>query len=490
MDRTVERMTRRALVRLGAGAVCAALAGGLAVEPQEAAEGRRGRAVGRPGRVTDIDHVVIVMQENRSFDHYFGTFPGVAGFADAAACGLLTQPAGGAADDVPWHIPSTARAGCVPVPEHLWPTVHACWNGGRMDGFGRVPSHRGAPGGPSPAMGYYERRDLPWYFRVAQAFTLCDHHHAPVLGPSHPNQMFALSGSIDPGGGHGGPLIDDVPVRTRLDLRWTTMLEQLTARGVPWRVYTGAGREDFTNVLFAFAGLRRRPRVAAAASGQFPHDFFADVRRGELPSVSWVFAPMAFSEHPGVSGVTAGEALVAQLVRALTADPRAWARTAVLVTWDEAGGFFDHVAPPAAPPDTPGEFLTAAPLPARAGGVAGPVGLGLRVPLLVVSPFSRGGYVCSDVFDHSSILRFLEVRFGAEVPHLSAWRREVTGDLTAAFNFARPDASVPAELTGGPPAPADGPVACAAGSGPVRAGTPAPLPRQEPGRPRRPSGPV
>jgi len=124
-------------------------------------------------------------------------------------------------------------------------------------------------------------------------------------------------------------------------------------------------------------------------------------------------------------------------------NPAVWAKTALLITYDENGGFFDHVPPPTAPAGTTGEYLTANPLPADAGGVAGPIGLGFRVPLLVVSPFSRGGLVCKDTFDHTSLLRLLETRFGAEVPNLTAWRRSTTGDLTTAFNFVKVDSSVP-----------------------------------------------
>ena len=113
------------------------------------------------------------------------------------------------------------------------------------------------------------------------------------------------------------------------------------------------------------------------------------------------------------------------------------------MTYDENGGFFDHVTPPTPPAGTPGEYLTVDPLPALAGGVAGPIGLGPRVPTLVISPFSRGGFVSSAVFDHTSLLRFLETRFGAEVPNLSAWRRATCGDLTGALNLAAPDFSVP-----------------------------------------------
>ena len=190
-----------------------------------------------------------------------------------------------------------------------------------------------------------------------------------------------------------------------------------------------------------------------------------------------------------------GEYTTDQVLSALTSNPDVWAKTALFVTWDENGGFFDHVAPPVAPPGTPGEFVTVNPLPDAAQGIRGPIGLGFRVPLFVISPFSRGGFVSSDVFDHTSLLRFIERRFGAEVPNLSAWRRSVTGDLTSAFNFARPDTSVPdlqataladpvvlgsnctsePATLGGAPLP----------SYPV---PPNHMPSQEPGTARRPSG--
>ena len=127
----------------------------------------------------------------------------------------------------------------------------------------------------------------------------------------------------------------------------------------------------------------------------------------------------------------------------LSPNPKLWAKTALFITYDENGGFFDHVPPPVPPAGTAGEYLTANPLPSDAAGVRGPIGLGFRVPMLVVSPFSRGGFVCHHTFDHTSTLRFLETRFGAEVPNVSSWHRSVTGDLTSAFNFARVDTSVP-----------------------------------------------
>jgi phospholipase C len=198
--------------------------------------------------------------------------------------------------------------------------------------------------------------------------------------------------------------------------------------------------------------------------------------------------------------VTYGEVALSQVLQALTSNASLWSKTALFATYDENGGFFDHVPPPVPPAETKGEYLSVEPLPSIAGGIRGPIGLGFRVPMLVVSPFSRGGLVCSDTFDHTSLLRFLETRFGPEVANLSEWRRSVTGDLTSAFNFLRPNATVPALPS---PSAADTRVLnsdCptqAPGTGsttfPTVTGYPLPrapqfMPHQEAGRARRPSG--
>src|SRR5581483_9537239 len=138
-----------------------------------------------------------------------------------------------------------------------------------------------------------------------------------------------------------------------------------------------------------------------------------------------------------------GEYAVDHVLRAIWAHPDIWRKTAVIINHDENGGFFDHVAPPTAPPGTKGEYLTIRRLPVQAGGIRGPIGLGFRVPCIVVSPWTRGGFVCSDTFDHTSVLRLIERRFGAEVPNVSKWRRSVTGDMTSAFNFANVNPWVP-----------------------------------------------
>ena len=167
---------------------------------------------------------------------------------------------------------------------------------------------------------------------------------------------------------------------------------------------------------------------------------------GNLPQVSWLVGSVLTSDHPPSPSIF-GENIVSLLVSALMANQALWAKTVLFVTYDENGGFFDHVAPVTAPPGTLGEFVTApaVPDPTVIGNppITGPIGLGFRVPMLIISPFSRGGFVSSDLFDHTSVLRFLETLFGAEVPNLSVWRRSMVGDLTSALNFKNPDRSIP-----------------------------------------------
>jgi phospholipase C len=409
------------------------------------------------GSLNDIEHFVILIQENRSFDHYFGTYRGVTGFADPHALALhdgsglsvVAQPGYPGGYDgghlYPFHIDSYSNGECTNDINHSWGPQHTYWDGGKMDAF--VTGHLQADGpanGPL-AMGYYTRKDLAFYYALADAFTLCDHYHCSVLGPTDPNRLYSMSAWIDPAGTQGGPILSTSTSRLERigTLSWTTMPEQLQARGVSWKVYSSADGNFGDNVLPYFKQYQSNPALAAnALAPSYPGTFQADVAAGTLPQVSWVLAPLVQSEHPPAA-LEFGEFVAADVMNTLVSNPAVWAKTALLITYDENGGFFDHVPPPVAPGGTPGEYLTANPLPSDASGIAGPIGLGFRVPTLVVSPFSRGGFVCSDIFDHTSTLRLLEARFGAEVPNLTGWRRSATGDMTTAFNFVKPDTSVP-----------------------------------------------
>jgi phospholipase C len=189
-----------------------------------------------------------------------------------------------------------------------------------------------------------------------------------------------------------------------------------------------------------------------------------------------------------------GENVLSLIVGTLMANPAVWAKTALFITFDENGGFFDHVPPTTAPMGTPGEYVTAAavPDPTSIGSpaISGPIGLGFRVPMLIISPLTRGGFVSSDLFDHTSVLRFLETRFGAEVPNLSAWRRATVGDMTSAFNFKAPDTSIP-NLPATLPAVSQAIQQCEnnlAGFTPYPVPTTQAAPVQEPGSAPKPSG--
>jgi phospholipase C len=444
-------------------------------------------AAPKSGSLADIEHVVIFMQENRSFDHLFGVLSGVRGFDDRTNRQAFTQPNLAGEKFHPFHL---ARQ-CYPDLTHDWAPQHISWNRGRNNRF--IIAHEQADGGPGvQTMGYYTRADVPFHYALADAFTICDNYHCSVIGPTDPNRLMSMTATIDPAGNAGGPLIQtNIGGRTNA-FSWTTMPESLEARGVSWKVYTAAGGGVFDNVLTYFKQYTAGSRLAARGLAPvFPDDFITDLARDRLPQVSWLLASLADTEHPGFSSAVAGEAVTRQIVEALVSRPKVWRKTALLVTWDENGGFFDHVPPPVPPPGTPGEFLTVRPLPddpkfrGVAGGFAGPIGLGFRVPALVVSPFSRGGLVYSGVLDHTSMLRFIERRFGARVPNLSAWRRRTTGDMTGAFNFvARPVVTAPRL-----PTVSASETACTAPENqtPVQY-VKQPFPRQEPGTRGRPSG--
>ena len=216
------------------------------------------------------------------------------------------------------------------------------------------------------------------------------------------------------------------------------MPEALTAAGITWKVYNGKplGFED--NELLYFKNFQGKSELSDLA---FEHDWMKDFKHDlghGLPQVSWINADLKQTEHPGNSSAKIGEKVVAELMRKLFNHKKTWEKTALFITWDENGGFFDHVAPPTAPEGTPGEYLTVPDVTEDAGGIQGPIGLGFRVPCIVASPYTIGGLVSKDTFDHTSLLRFIETRWGVEVPNLSEWRRENTGDLTSAFNFAAP----------------------------------------------------
>ena len=457
--------TRRGLIT-GASAIGAAAALGVAGRGKPTAAQSKLidsalAAATSSGSLSDIKHFVILMQENRSFDHYFGTLSGVRGFADP---NVPTQTVGGSTSIVfdqygyqpgagvtasgytqPFRLlndPPLEEGQTTNDIDHSWAGQHNSWNGGKMDSF--ITSHLstdGSTNGPV-TMGYYTRADLPFYYALADAFTVCDGYHCSVLGPTDPNRLMLMSGTIDPEGVAGGPVVQTYSDRLAEygKLSWETMPERLQAAAVSWKVY---------NDPIAMAALSPLPYfkayddplsitgielIAKGLTPSYPNDFQSDVANGTLPSVSWIIPPVAECEHPAAPPAF-GEYFVQQVLNTLVSNPDVWAQTAVVLVYDENGGFFDHVVPPTAPEGTAGEWLST--LPSAAGGVNGPIGLGFRTPAMVISPFTAGGYLYSGTLDHTSVLRLIETRFGVEAPNISAWRRETVGDFTGAFNFAK-----------------------------------------------------
>lgn len=409
------------------------------------------------GTLADVRHVVVFMQENRSFDHYFGTLHGVRGFNDRAA---LRQPNG---SNVFWQpngsgfvLPFHTSISCLTDLAHDWASSHQAWNNGLWNQW---VSAKG-----SETMAYLNRADLPYYYALADAYTVCDEYHCSIHASTNPNRLYLMTGMVDPNGYGGGPVVDNrEPVP---GFNWTTYPERLQQAGVSWRVYQAADNFD-DNALAWFSVFQQAgpgnplydrgiSTVADLVAG-----FAADVTNNNLPTVSWIIASTAASEHPSASPAS-GEALTKQLLDALAANPAVYNSTVFILNYDENDGFFDHGTPISPPAGTPDEFVTSQ-----------PIGLGPRVPAIIVSPWTRGGYVCSQVFDHTSVLKFLERVTGVAEPNLSAWRRQVCGDLTSAFDFAHPDPSYPSLV-------AMTPINCGGGTTAVPPAQQS-LPTQEPG---------
>jgi phospholipase C len=429
-------LTRRRL--LGGAAATGAAAALLPLNVQKALAA----TPSRPGKFSDIEHVVLLMQENRSFDHYFGALSGVAGFNDPNAIKLSTgrsvfyQPDPNNPDgyELPFHLDTTtSSAQSIPSTSHAWSVQHEAWNNGLNNNW--LPAHTAADGANAPyVMGYHNRADIPFHYALADAFTVCDHYHCSMFGPTWPNRMYWMTGTCDPNGTGGGPILDNnAPAG---GYTWTTYAERLTAAGVSWKVYQQSD-VDGKNMLQEFRQFQDAPTSSPLHQNGMQFQpvgaFEYDARNDNLPTVTWILPSDVDSEHPNWTPAY-GAAYIASKIDAIAANPDVWAKTVFILSYDENDGLFDHVVPPTPPTGTPDEFVTLT----SPGGTPGdglPVGGGFRVPCIIVSPWTAGGYVASEHFDHTSQLRFLEQVTGVAEPNISAWRRQTFGDLTSAFRF-------------------------------------------------------
>jgi len=415
------------------------------------------------------------MQENRSFDHYFGTLRGVRGFGDPRAVKLPTgksvfhQPDSNSPDGflLPFR-PDASNLGLKFLEDtpHDWTGTHAAWNGGKYDQW--VP-HKG-----TTSMAYLTRNDIPYHYALADAFTVCDAYHCSLLGPTDPNRYHMWTGWVGNDGSGGGPVIDNA----ELGYGWSTYPERLDQAGVSWKIYqdAGAGLDAAhfwgwgdnayignygDNSLLYFFQYQNAPNNSSLAenartgtnisqSGTLFDIIRQDVMGNRLPQVSWIVAPEAYTEH-GNWPPNFGAWYVSQMLDALTENPEVWSKTVLFYMFDENDGFFDHVVPPTPPMSraqgistvgTTNELFNGSTSYPASNYTPGPYGLGVRVPMIVISPWSKGGWVNSQVFDHTSLIRFVERRFGVTEPNITEWRRTVTGDLTSALDFDSPNSHV------------------------------------------------
>ncbi|WP_109508922.1 phosphocholine-specific phospholipase C [Nocardioides speluncae] len=441
----------------------------------------------RPGGLDAIEHVILLMQENRSFDHYYGTLQGVRGYGDRnplrrRAGGSVLRQAGASGDVLPFSIRDAAAAAGRPATDiqylgdlpHGFSDATRAWADGWYDAW--VPAKGVA------TMTHYDRTDIPLQHELTDTFTILDAYHCSVFGSTNPNRNYFWSGTTgyEPDGVRRA-VTNAAYSYDHAGYAWTTYPERLEAAGVSWQIYQewdnftdnaveyflpfkaigtkmlkhvdGSYRttEEFYDSLNGKPAAEQDRLLAQLAEGRaalteaeralFDKAMYRsrpgtlltrirdDIAAGTLPQVSWLVPTAALSEHPGTSTPVGSAGLIYYLLDIVASDLDTWSRTATFINFDENDGFFDHVAPPVAPRPTSGngdDWYNGQ-----------PIGLGPRVPMTIVSPWTVGGYVDSAVADHTSTIRFLERWTGVAEPNISAWRRSVCSDLTSAFDFDR-----------------------------------------------------
>ncbi len=376
------------------------------------------------GSKIPIDHFVMVMQENRTFDHYFSslTVPGQTvdgALADAGNPDPRSTTPGQTLSR--FHQPSY----CFDNPAEEWAQVHAEVDDGGMDGFTAQNAASDPVNDPAGlrAMGYYDESDLPFYYALARAFAISDRHFAAVLANTFPNRLYYMAGTSY------GVVDDSVPSTTDpAGQPYPNLFTELDAAGVDWRFYADSNP---TLLILLATYLQDESHVQPVSQ------FYVDADAGTLPPVSFVegvdgLGGASPNEDPPADPQV-GQAMVAQIVRAVMASPQ-WPSTAMFFTYDEQGGFYDHVPPrPACAPDD---------IAPKSGSSLGGFGeTGLRVPLIAISPYAKRGYVSHVPTEHTGLLRMLEARFDLPAMTRRDANAEPPFDL---FDFEHPDLQIPA----------------------------------------------
>ncbi|ODS73337.1 MAG: phospholipase C, phosphocholine-specific [Cytophagaceae bacterium SCN 52-12] len=462
-------------------------------------------ASSKTGTIRDVRHIVILMQENRSFDHYFGTMRGVRGFGDRFPIPLESGERAFHQSDGKRIVPpyranrNTSNAALISGTPHDFPDMQAAWNQGK---YGFWPLFK------TPySMAYYTREEIPFQYALAESFTICDAYHCSVATGTDPNRIVFWSGSnFDPEKRASGINCTDqhsepVNLRCWVDNKmpdpgysyrgnaftWDTIPDVLEKAGVSWRIYQDPNNNwsGAMHGCLAFESFRSARPGSPVYENGMKHwsldSFTNDVKNNSLPEVCWVLPAKDDSEHPGApSSPYRGADFTHRVLEALLTNTEVWSKTVFFLTFDENDGLFDHIPAPAVPSynldntlagkstiDLAGMYFhndkgterfadpfvrgavdeKGKPLKTRIyqdardtiSGPLRPWGMGPRVPMYIISPWSKGGWVNSEVADHTSVGQFIEKRFGVVLPAISPWHRAVSGDLTSAFNFANPN---------------------------------------------------
>ena len=400
-----------------------------------------GRGAGErpfPGRpegadtLPQIDHFLVVMMENHSYDNYLGMLGRGAG-EQPRGDGFTTGPDGRPTAANPAHGGGIQHAFRMPTtcqlpgkPSQEWAQCHIQFDDGRNDGFVKSAS------GPV-AMGYWTAQDLPWAYSLAATFPLADRWFAPVFGQTYPNRRYLLAAT-------SVGMVDDIVPEVIMPAPEGTIFDRLEAHHIPWRNYYSSFPP--TSYLFLGDAIRNHSSIVPIAQ------FFADAKSGHLPGFAIIDPDFSHNSGENPQNIVHGEVFAASVVQAVMQSP-AWPRTLLVWTFDEGGGYYDHVPPPAA---TAPDHIPPLPPAAHYNGFAQ---YGFRVPAVVVSPWSRADHVTSVVHDHTSILAMVERKWN--LPAMTK-RDAAAADLSDFLDLSQPAFAEPPQLA--PPAAGPAQLAC------------------------------
>jgi phospholipase C len=354
-----------------------------------------------------LEHLVVIMQENHSFDQYYGRLN------QDKFYGKYVDGVKDSFYNWDWklkkHYSHHSTTLCLKNPGHSYPEMNMAWDKGMMGGFVKFPG-AGDISNPGFVMAYFDERDLPFYYSLANNFAIADRYFSSMIGPTHPNRLYLLSAS-----NHG--TIDNNP----RNLKYKNIFQLLNEYKISWKYY-----RDKEGYLFLFQPFYDQNQAHVGTTA----DYINDLKNNTLPTVAFIDAPWDYTdEHPAGGNIQKGQVWAADMIVRLMASD-SWKTSALFLTYDEGGGYYDHVPPPlACKPDdklNPGPWQ--------------PDRLGFRVPFTAVSPYVKRHYVSHTVYDHTSVLKFIETWWN--LPALTK-RDANANDLLDMFDFSKPKFTSP-----------------------------------------------